>query len=259
MGCSLSKYSPTYEEFERNFQISQERTLFHGNSNNRTQLSECHLCRQNHSLKPPRLCSWTSDQPITMSNLLRLRKEFWETAASYGGSPEIWNALQLVLETIPKSLVTAQAIINTAGIILPTGDLIDGSYDERGFYYFIPPYIFSEPTNLILETSEKTINDNLTSAIKVNKEMELNELHNSEIKDKHSIEIVVRLSDTSKDISIKIDSKDSIANMKQHVARVAGIKKPMHFFLLGKMLSDEKSLIDQGWQEGRIVQALILG
>lgn len=259
MGCSLSKHSSTYSEFGGNFQNLQDRATFYRGLNNRIQIPACHLCRRNNSLKAPRSCVWVSDHPITMSSLIRRRREFWETAASYGGNLEIWNTLRHVLEIIPESLIKAQTIINAAGIILPTGDLIDGCYDQQGSYYFIPSYIFSEPTNLISESSEKLADNKLGSVIKNENDIVLSELRDSEIiANEHSIEIIIRLSDTSKDISIKIDSKNSIADMKEHVARVAGIKKPMHFFLLGKMLSDEKSLIDQGWKEGRVVQALIL-
>ncbi|KTW26327.1 hypothetical protein T552_02812 [Pneumocystis carinii B80] len=255
MGCSFSKQS-SYRGIGEDLQESRN---FYGNLNTRTHIPTCNLCRRNNSLKKPRSCTWVSDQPITMSNLIRRRKEFWETAASYGGSLEIWNTLRLVLETIPENLATAQMIINTAGIVLPTGDLIDGCYDQRGSYYFIPPYIFSEPANLISENPEQPNNDNLNSNIENEENEKINEPQDSEIENEHASEIIVRLSDTSKDILIKIDSKDSIADMKQHVAKIAGIKKPMHLFLLGKMLSDEKSLIDQGWKEGRVVQALILG
>ncbi|EMR09297.1 hypothetical protein PNEG_02257 [Pneumocystis murina B123] len=256
MGCSFSKHPSSYRGFREDF---RETRNIYGNLNTRTHIPTCNLCRRNNSLKIPRVCTWVSDHPITMSNLIRRRKEFWETAASYGGSLEIWNTLRLVLETIPESLTTAQTIINTAGIILPTGDLIDGCYDQRGSYYFIPPYIFSEPTNLISENPEQSKNDKLNSIIENEENTKLSESQDSQIKNEHVNEIIVRLSDTSKDILIKIDSKNSIADMKQHVAKIAGIKKPMHFFLLGKMLSDEKSLIDQGWKEGRVVQALILG
>ncbi|KAG4301247.1 hypothetical protein PCK1_002557 [Pneumocystis canis] len=140
MGCSVTKHSSVHEEFGEYHQNLQDGVSFYTAPSYRTQTPGCHLCKrtvscniyylsyellENNSLRPPRPCVWTSDQPITISNLIRRRKEFWETAASYGGSPEIWNTLRLVIETIPVNLTTAQTLINTSKIIIPTGNIFN--------------------------------------------------------------------------------------------------------------------------------------
>ncbi|KAA0066759.1 ubiquitin domain-containing protein 1-like [Cucumis melo var. makuwa] len=58
---------------------------------------------------------------------------------------EIWDALRAAAEA---DLTLAQAIVDSAGIIVQSADLTI-CYDERGAKYELPKYVLSEPTNLI--------------------------------------------------------------------------------------------------------------
>ncbi|XP_050215987.1 uncharacterized protein LOC126667066 isoform X1 [Mercurialis annua] len=92
---------------------------------------------------------WKHPQPITKSQLVQLRDEFWDTAPHYGGTKaEIWDALRAAGEA---ELSLAQAIVESAGVIAQNADLTV-CYDERGAKYELPKYVLSEPTNLIRET-----------------------------------------------------------------------------------------------------------
>ncbi|KAG6577030.1 Ubiquitin domain-containing protein 2, partial [Cucurbita argyrosperma subsp. sororia] len=93
--------------------------------------------------------SWKHPQPITRSQLVQLREEFWDTAPHYGGRKEIWDALRAAAEA---ELSLAQAIIDSAGVIIQNADLTI-CYDERGAKYELPNYVLSEPTNLIRDSS----------------------------------------------------------------------------------------------------------
>ncbi|KAH9779153.1 UBD domain-containing protein [Citrus sinensis] len=90
---------------------------------------------------------WKHPQPITKSQLMQLRDEFWDTAPHYGGRKEIWDALRAAAEA---DLSLAQAIVDSAGVIVQSADLTI-CYDERGAKYELPKYVLSEPTNLIRE------------------------------------------------------------------------------------------------------------
>ncbi|XP_071907333.1 uncharacterized protein [Coffea arabica] len=110
---------------------------------------------------------WKHPQPITNSQLVQLREEFWDTAPHYGGRKEIWDALRAAAEA---DINLAQAIIDSAGVIIQNPDMTV-CYDERGpillFFrpnkfcyvpfafigakYELPKYVLSEPTNLIQE------------------------------------------------------------------------------------------------------------
>ncbi|XP_009605607.1 uncharacterized protein [Nicotiana tomentosiformis] len=88
---------------------------------------------------------WKHPQPITRSQLMQLREEFWDTAPHYGGKKEIWDALRAAAET---DLDLAQAIVDSGGIIVHNTDMTV-CYDETGTKYELPKYVLSEPTNMI--------------------------------------------------------------------------------------------------------------
>ncbi|XP_058221457.1 uncharacterized protein LOC131331495 isoform X2 [Rhododendron vialii] len=90
---------------------------------------------------------WKHSPQITKSQLLQMREEFWDTAPHYGGRKEIWDALRAAAEA---DLTLAQAIVDSAGVIVQSADLTI-CYDERGAKYELPKYVMSEPTNLIRE------------------------------------------------------------------------------------------------------------
>ncbi|KAI4374688.1 hypothetical protein MLD38_012653 [Melastoma candidum] len=97
---------------------------------------------------PKKICKpkpWKHPQPITKSQLMQLRDEFWDTAPHYGGRKEIWDALRAAAEADPT---LAQAIVDSAGVIVQNADMTV-CYDERGAKYDLPKYVLSEPTNLI--------------------------------------------------------------------------------------------------------------
>jgi Ubiquitin-binding domain len=82
--------------------------------------------------------------------LHRQRTEFWETAAQYDGLVATWNTLRVAVELSHQNdLPTAQAVLDSAGITIPTGDLGFGCYDELGHRFVIPEYVLSEPLNIL--------------------------------------------------------------------------------------------------------------
>lgn len=87
----------------------------------------------NKKLKDFNVYKWTSDTPITLQQLLLDRDKYWDTQPSYGGLLEIWQALRLACES--GTVLTAQAIIDSMNITVPTGKLTDGCYDE--LYLFV--------------------------------------------------------------------------------------------------------------------------
>ncbi|KAI8321471.1 hypothetical protein GQ54DRAFT_311725 [Martensiomyces pterosporus] len=90
---------------------------------------------------------WRAEQPMTSSELHRQREAFWDTAPVYEGRAEVWQALRLACESDDRAL--APAILESAGISVPTGRLIDGAYDELGACYRIPKYCLCAPVNMV--------------------------------------------------------------------------------------------------------------
>ncbi|KAL7087520.1 hypothetical protein ACP275_13G072000 [Erythranthe tilingii] len=94
-------------------------------------------------IRKPR--AWKHPQPITKSQLIQLREEFWDTAPHYGGRQEIWDALRAAAEADPT---LAQAIVESAGIVVHNADMTV-CFDATGARYELPKYVLSEPKNLI--------------------------------------------------------------------------------------------------------------
>ena len=78
------------------------------------------------------------------SEAISKRMIFWETQPSYSVYPvnkgriEIWQTIRLACEA--EDLETAQAIVDSAKIKIPTGRFTDGCFDELGNHYIIPDY-----------------------------------------------------------------------------------------------------------------------
>jgi hypothetical protein len=88
------------------------------------------------------------EKKITEAQLKAKREEFWDTAPMFDGKVEIWSALRAAVEALEnKNHQLAQAIIDSANIIVPNGHLND-CYDELGNRYQIPVYVLVKPTNL---------------------------------------------------------------------------------------------------------------
>ncbi|GAO51512.1 hypothetical protein SAICODRAFT_98857 [Saitoella complicata NRRL Y-17804] len=95
--------------------------------------------------------SWTSPLPLPLPDLLLQRLAFWETAPTYEGREHIWRLLRTVVEDSGLTLTEKQGLLDAEGMVLPTGDLLDGAYDRTGVRYQVPVYCLAEPTNLVVE------------------------------------------------------------------------------------------------------------
>ncbi|KAJ5074630.1 ubiquitin domain containing 1 protein-related [Anaeramoeba ignava] len=94
---------------------------------------------------------WESNPPITKEQYKLLKLDFFQTAHIFGGSKEIWKTIQASLEMEDKN--KAQLILEAADIKIPQNIL--ECYDSKGYKYEIPPYLISEPINLIKEKKKR--------------------------------------------------------------------------------------------------------
>lgn len=101
-----------------------------------------------HYNQPIRPHVWKSKRRIwSRQELLKERTEFFETRVT--GRSEIWQALAAVIEHLRVGdLQTAQTVLDAVGVTVPTGDLCEGCYDERGTLYKLPEAIVSDPANI---------------------------------------------------------------------------------------------------------------
>ena len=102
---------------------------------------------------PLRRHPWTSKKQWTRSQLIRERHEFFDTRVT--GREEIWASLKAVVDLlVAGDIQTAQSILDAAAITVPTGDLINGAYDEVGNLYQIPEHIINDPDNVIMDAQD---------------------------------------------------------------------------------------------------------
>jgi len=95
---------------------------------------------------------------LSEQELQAKREEFWDTAPVFDGKVEIWQALKSAVEACEtKNFQLAQAIIDSASIILPNGFLND-CYDELGNRYQIPIYVLVKPSNLLKKPTKTSTN-----------------------------------------------------------------------------------------------------
>ena len=64
-----------------------------------------------------------------------------------------------------EDLPTAQAVLDSAGITIPSGDLGLGCYDERGHRFVIPEFVLSEPSNIMDDEVEMKPRDSSSTVV----------------------------------------------------------------------------------------------
>ena len=110
----------------------------------------------------------------------------------------------VVVLLVEGDIPMAQGILDAAGVTVPTGDLVNGAYDEIGNLYQIPEYIISDPTNLVAISQEvvakgETVNGEAVNGEAVNGEadedMEGRREEKGVLKTGEMIRVKARLSD----------------------------------------------------------------
>jgi hypothetical protein len=64
-----------------------------------------------------------------------------------------------------NDLANAQAVLDSAGITIPSGDLGQGCYDELGHRFVIPEYVLAEPSNISDDDVEIKPRDSSSTAV----------------------------------------------------------------------------------------------
>ncbi|EDV22715.1 uncharacterized protein TRIADDRAFT_28315, partial [Trichoplax adhaerens] len=202
----------------------------------------------NRPLQPMKM-KWTAPTPMTDKQLKQKRQEFWETAPVYEGRREIWNALQAATQT--DDLQLAQAIIDSANVILPTGSLAS-AYDELGNHYVLPEYCLSEPTNLISNNGSDEEDSNHLIPEKQDQNID-------DIDDKFKFSIKLRLS-SSKEEKLRVHNSQTILQAKRHLCDIIGVEPhQQRWYFYGRKLEDKMKIEDSKLSNGYVVQVVTDG
>eukprot|EP00128_Syssomonas_multiformis_P012749 Colp12_sorted_trinity150504_noHs@20398 len=182
---------------------------------------------------------WRSDEPMTQEQLLKKRQEFWDTAPAFEGKKEVWQALRAAAECSDQ--VIAQGILDSAGVILPTGQLSE-AYDEQGVHYKVPLYCLTAPQNLL--TSAPASMANLAS----------NQGASSE-----QCVVNFRLSNREgKDHVWTLPGNTTFAQIAETFEKEADcIGKRLRFLYGGRMLAHESQLGSAKIPTGHVIQVVV--
>ena len=169
-------------------------------------------------------------------------------------------------------LAAAQGIIDAAAITLPTGHLEQGAYDERGVLYRLPEPIVSDPTNVVDDDQETVIGDDAISknieagGLAVPVQPSTNNLDQEKVdKGKDAVErdamkVRCRLSDRGGPDTIVLVGQNQPASVLvrrlRSEATIASSSR-VKIVYFGRILDEAKTLEDQGWQQGHVVQVLV--
>ncbi|KAJ5097419.1 hypothetical protein N7456_008140 [Penicillium angulare] len=231
-----------------------------------------------HYNTPVRPHIWSSKRRSwTRADLDRERTEFFDTRVT--GRPEIWAALSTAISLLQEGeTATAQSIIDAAGVTVPTGDLCEGCYDEHGVLYRLPQCIVSDPSNMVEESrarSKQAVDsgqeDGLSDGklavddasgdelIQSTADVERRRDEKGKTRERDLIRVVARLSDGGPDLVLLVGKSQSVGFLARKVQEKADV--PMHqqvrIAYLGHMLKENESLVDQGWQAGHVINALV--
>lgn len=197
----------------------------------------------------------------TRPQLDRERQEFFETRVS--GRPEIWATLKVVIGLLAEGEIqNAQVILDASAVTVPTGDLMNGAYDEVGNFYQMPEYIISDPNNVLPGSQENIVKGESASDATDEDEVERRreEKGKGVLKTGDVIRVKARLSDRGgPDIVISIGKDQNIRVLVRRIQEEVNItgKGKVKIAYLGKILKDGETLHAQGWREGHVVNALV--
>ncbi|ORY94997.1 hypothetical protein BCR43DRAFT_494945 [Syncephalastrum racemosum] len=161
-----------------------------------------------------------------------------------------------------SDLAMAQSILDAANIIIPTGNLADGCYDELGTRYVIPQYCIAEPTNLrqdpeahrtatnttMTEDEDDTFKKTPTSsASPLTSQPSPSPVH-VPAGDDTLYPITVRLS-TAQDLKVHISKHDeTVASLRTRIfmmpeSNVTVQTHTLRLIYLGRLLSDNEGIV----------------
>ncbi|RJE26375.1 ubiquitin domain protein [Aspergillus sclerotialis] len=229
-----------------------------------------------HYNSPIRPHTWYSKRRTwSRAQLDQERKEFFETRVT--GRQEVWAALSATISFMyAGDYATAQSIIDAAGVTVPTGDLCEGCYDERGVLYRLPQCIVSDPENMVEddESSDFPGNDDLDTVSEckmatddasgddlISEDMERRRDEKGKTSERDLIRVRARLSDRGDaDLVLSVGKGQSVGFVARRIHEEAELHEHQRVKIayLGKVLKEHRSLVEQGYMTGNVINALVV-
>ncbi len=125
-----------------------------------------------------------------------------------------------------RDIQTAQGILDASAITLPTGDLLNGAYDEVGNFYQIPEHVISDPTNVVLSSQADITKGGNTAEEMDDDEAERRreEKGKAVLKSEDLVKVKTRLSDRGgPDIVITLGKEQSTRTLIRRIQEEANV------------------------------------
>lgn len=221
------------------------------------------------------------------------RPEIWQTV--HAALQVLWGEEDE--DDGADGLATAQMILRAAEISLPTGNLANGVYDHLGNYYQIPEWVVCNPRNMVDEPRDGARGSGGSAAGDEDTTAEDDDMTDDDDDDdddeiegrkrekgkevidvREQIAVRARLSENGQDIGVHVLETEPVKTVAKKIASAAKVSlssflqppdrstntspkltstKRIRIAYMGKMLKENTSLADQGWQTGHVVNALV--
>ncbi|OKL59948.1 hypothetical protein UA08_04541 [Talaromyces atroroseus] len=231
-----------------------------------------------HYNQPIRPHVWRSKRRIwTRSQITQEREEFFDTRVT--GRAEVWAALRAAVSLLRDGETeTAQGIVDAAGVTVPTGDLCEGCYDENGVLYRLPQCIVSDPDNIADDSASAVRNESPGDDIEdgildhkmvtddsedelISEDAERRREEKGKMNERDMIKVQARLSDRGgPDVIVAIGKTQAVGVLARKIQSEVKIPNTqrVRIVYLGQMLRENEPLVDQGWKQGHIVNAMVV-
>lgn len=185
----------------------------------------------------------------------------------------MWDALKHACELLRQDkMAEAQAVLDAANVTSPKGRVytdrgrhhgFGGVYDERGEIYDIPKWVVADPDDLIEDLDPKDVEGG-ASDDEVDLKGAFRDIaeRRRQAKGKgraespgEMLDVKVRFSDGSPDITFPVDAKHPVTVTLRQAEQLSG--KSVRLMYLGKSLREDKTLLEQGWQKGHVLNAMV--
>lgn len=203
------------------------------------------------------------EKRMNETQLKAKRDEFWDTAPMFEGKPEIWAALKAAVEALEsRNFQLAQAIIDSASIIVPNG-LLSDCYDELGNRYQIPAYVLAKPSNLTdkNEPSSECSSPNLKKKSKKKiSDSDEKKIEASRASDEIQIKLRVSslIQDTNSDLKFMVNLNQTVLSLKQKLHQSNSIDvKNQRFYFGGRQMRDKDKLKIYKVKKNVVIQVIV--
>lgn len=215
--------------------------------------------------------------PWTRSMLEHQRRDFFETRVT--GDPNAWQTIERICEQLrqtPPNVAEAQALLQAADLRCVRGRITinkgrnrrrGGVYDATGQLYALPPWVVTDPLDLVGEPGEKDGLD-ISSGAQADEDSEDEDLKapQSPRQEKgkgragspgRTLQVRCRRSDVARDHFVSYSQNLAAGTLMSPLEEKVGPDRAVRLYLGGKRLDLDKTLAQQGWKEGQVLNAFV--